>query len=185
MTLDRFGRWRLPVLAGLSMVVALGVVTAILLLGKAPTAFDGSPSPRASTPTRSNSVAPGDTPESAVRAFFEAFARARETDDPSLIEPYVTGADSSAYQTVAAFLEGQKAVGKASMVTVNELSTFEVDDQGDRAVIFFDHRLGGYDIDIDTGEPLETPVVLPVQRKRADVVRVDDAWLVDSFENVP
>jgi len=185
MTLDRLGRWRLPVLAVLSLAIAIGLVAVILLAGRAPIALDGSPSPRAPTPTPSNYVAPGDTPESAVRAFFEAFARARETDDLSLIEPYVTGADSSAYQTVAAFLEGQEAVGKASMVTVNELSTFEVDDQGDRAVVFFDHRLGGYDIDIDTGEPLETPVVLPVQRKRADVVRVDEAWLVDSFENVP
>lgn len=185
MTLDRLGRWRLPVLLGLSIVIALGVVAGILLLGRAPTVLDGSPSPRASAPMTSDSPAPGDTPESAIRAFFDAFARARETDDLSLIEPYVTGTDSSAYQTVAAFLEGQKAVGKASIVTVNELSTFEVDDQGDRAVIFFDHRLGGYDIDIDTGEPLETPVVLPVQRKRADVVRIDDAWLVDSFENAP
>ena len=80
-------------------------------------------------------------------------------------------------------MDGQAEQGKASVVTVNELTNFEVDEQEDRAIVVFDHRLGGYDIDLDSGEPLETPVVLPNQRKRVELVRVDDTWLVDSFEN--
>ena len=185
MTLDRFGRWRLPILAGLSIVIALGLVALILVLGRAPAAFNGTPSPHASTLAPTTSPVPGDTPESAVRAFFEAFARARETDDPALIEPYVNGTASSAYQTAAGFLLGQREVGKASIVTVNELSNFEVTENPDgSATVFFDHRLGGYDIDLDSREPLETPTVLDPRRKKAEVVQVVDTWLVDSFENV-
>ena len=184
MMLDRLGRWRLPVIAAAALVLALAVVGAILLLGNLPGNSDTTPTPSVSANT-SPSVRPGDTPESAVRAFFEAFAKARETDDPSLIEPYVNGTDSSAYLTVAAFLEGQAGQGRASVVVVNELTNFEVDENGDRATVFFDHLLGGYDVDLETGEPLESPEELPVQRKTAELVRVADTWLVDSFENVP
>ena len=56
----------------------------ILLLGRAPAVIDGSPSPQSTGPLASGRTAPGDTPESAVRAFFEALAEARETDDPSI-----------------------------------------------------------------------------------------------------
>jgi hypothetical protein len=181
MTLDRLGRWRLPVLAVLSLAIAIGLVAVILLAGRAPTAFDGSQSPRAPTPTPSNSVAPGDTPESAVRAFFEAFARARETDDPSLIEPYVTGTDSSAYQTAAGFLEGQRGQGKASVVTVQELSEFEVTLEDSTATVLFTLREGGYDIDLDTGEPLESPVVLTERRVQATLARSGDRWLLERY----
>lgn len=183
MTLDRLGRWRLPVIAVAALALALAVVAVILLPGQL-TAPDSSPS-ATSTSAPSATAIPGDTPEAAVRAFFEAFAEARETSDASLIAPFVNGTDSSAYLTAAAFLNGQAEQGKGSVVTVNELMNFEVDQQGDQATVLFDHRLGGYDIDSDTGEPLETPVVLPVQRKQVKLVRGDETWLVDSFENVP
>lgn len=120
-----------------------------------------------------------------MRAFYEALAKARETDDPSIVEPFVNGTDSSAYSTAVSFLLGQKEVGKASITTVNELSNFEVTVDDDRAIVNFDHRVGGYDIDFDTREPLESQVELPVRRKVAEVVRVDNRWLVKSFENVP
>ena len=183
MTLDRLGRWRLPAIAVAALALALAVVAVILLPGRL-SAPDASPSASA-TAESSDTAAPGDTPEAAVRAFFEAFAEAREMSDPSVIEPFVNGTDSSAYLTAAAFLDGQAEQGKGSVVTVNELTNFEVDEQDDQAVVLFDHRLGGYDVDLDTEEPLETPVVLPTQRKQVELVRVDDAWLVDSFENVP
>lgn len=184
MTLDRLGRWRLPAVAALSVLIALAVVVAILLLGRAPTVVDGSPAPSASQPS-GTSPPPDDTPEAAVRAFFEAFAEARETDDPALIEPFVNGTDSSAYQTAAGFLLGQQEVGKASVVTVNELSNFDVSSEGGEATVLFDHRLGGYDIDLESGEPLESPTVLESRRKQAVVVLIDGLWLVDSFENLP
>ena len=120
-----------------------------------------------------------------MRAFFEAFAEARETDDPALIEPFVNGTDSSAYQTAAGFLMGQREVGRASFVTVNELSNFDVRSNDGEATVLFDHRLGGYDIDLESGEPVESPTVLETRRKQAVVVLVDGVWLVDSFENLP
>lgn len=184
MTFDRLGRWRLPAIAALSLIIALAVVVVILLLGRAPTVIDGSPSPSAGQPTDA-SPPPDDTPAAAVRAFFEAFAEARETDDPALIEPFVNGTDSSAYQTAAGFLLGQQEVGKASVVTVNELSNFDVSSDGGEATVLFDHRLGGYDIDLESGEPVESPTVLESRRKQAVVVLIDGVWLVDSFENLP
>lgn len=183
MTLDRLGRWRLPAIAVAALAIALAAVAVILLLPSLLGTPDTSPTPT-TTEQPSATEAVGHTPEAAVRAFFEAFAEARETSDPSVIEPFVNGTESSAYLTAAAFLDGQAEQGKASVVTVNELSNFEVDEQEDRAVVIFDHRLGGYDIDLDSGEPLETPVVLPNQRKRVELDRVDDTWLVDSFEDV-
>lgn len=182
MTLDRLGRWRLPLVAVAALALALAVVAVILLPGTL-LAPDSSPTPDASR-MASATPDPGDTPEAAVRAFFEAFAEARETGDPSAIKPLVSGPDSSAYLSVEAFLRGQTEQGKASIVTVNVLSNFEVEQDGDRAVVVFDHRTGGYDIDLDTGAPLESPVSLPVQRKRVELVRIEGAWLVDSFENV-
>jgi hypothetical protein len=183
MTLDRLGRRRLPVIAVLAVLLALTVTVGILLIGNAPGVLNGTP-----TPSASSSAVPsdglGDTPESAVRAFFEAFAEARETDDPSLIEPLVNGTDSSAYQTAAAFLEGQKAVGKASITTVQELTDFRVTLNGGSAVVEFTYHAGGYDIDLDTHEPLESPEVLDPSRVRAEVVRVEGRWLLDSYEEV-
>jgi hypothetical protein len=175
-------RYRLPVAILASVVVIALVFVGVSLLGQP----DASERPTA-TATASSSATPqaGDTPESAVRAFFAAFAEARETSDPSVVEPFVNGTDSSAYLTAASFLNGQAEQGRASVVTVNELTNFEVDQQGDEAVVLFDHRLGGYDIELNSGEPLETPVVLPVQRKQVELVRVDGSWLVDSFEDAP
>lgn len=183
MTLDRLGRWRLPVVAALSLLIALVVVVAILLLGRAPTALDGSPSPFASQPEGSSPPA-DDTPEAAVRAFFDAFARAGETNDPSIIEPFVNGTDSSAYQTAAGFLLGQEEVGKASVTTINELSDFSVSTEGPRATVEFTYRGGGYDIDPETGDPLESPVELPAERVRAELVVVRGEWLLDEYEAI-
>jgi hypothetical protein len=183
MTLDRLGPWRLPVIAVLAVLLALVVAVGILLVGNAPGVLNGSPTPSALSST-GPSESPGDTPESAVRAFFEAFAEARETDDPALIEPYVNGTDSSAYQTAAAFLEGQEAVGKASITTVQELTDFRVTVNGDSAVVEFTYLAGGYDIDLDTGEPLESPEVLDPSHVRAEVLRVDGRWLLDCYEEV-
>jgi hypothetical protein len=181
MTLDRLGPWRLPVVAALSILVALGVVIAILLLGRAPSTLDGSPSPRPSTPSASSSATPGSTPESAVRAFYEALAKARRTDDPSIVEPFVNGTDSSAYLTAASFLEGQRGLGKASVVTVLELGDFQVAIDGSQATARFTLREGGYDIDLDTGDPLETPMTLPERRVQAELVLMGGTWLLDSY----
>lgn len=183
MTLDRLGRWRLPTVAGLSLLVALAVVAVILLLGRAPMVVDGSPTPSASEPDGS-SPPTDDTPEAAVRAFFNAFARAGETNDPSIIEPYVNGIDSSAYQTAAGFLLGQQEAGKASVTTINELSDFQVSAEGPRATVEFTYRAGGYDIDPKTGDPLESPVELPAQRVRAELISVDGQWLLDEYEAI-
>ncbi len=180
MILDRLGHWRLPAIAALSLLIALTVAGVILLLGRAPTVIDRSSSPSATQPSDAT-PSPDDTPEAAVRAFFEAFASARETDDPKLIEPFVNGTDSSAFQTAAGFLLGQREVGKASIVTVQELSDFEAEISSDTANVSFSLIEGGYDVDLESGEPLESPVILPAERIRADLVRVEGQWLLSGY----
>lgn len=180
MTFEPLGRWRLPIIAVASLLIALVVVGVILLVGQSPGPSNETPTPM---PTRaaSPSADQGDTPEAAVRAFFEAFAEARGSDDPELIEPFVNGTDSPAYQTAAGFLLGQRDAGKASVVTVQELTDFRVEGNETRAVVSFTLVEGGYDIDLESREPLESPVVLPSEQVQAELVRTDDGWVLDRY----
>ena len=109
-------RYRLPIAIVASVGVVVVVLVAVLLAG------GGGPiaTPKPST-SASASTDPMSTPEGAVRAFFEAFAEARRTDDPALVEPIVTSKQSSAYLSVAGFLGGQKDKGKGSVLTVQRL----------------------------------------------------------------
>lgn len=175
-------RYRLPVAILASLAVVALVFLAVTLLARPPSSADASPTP-VSSPSASED--PTATPEGIVRAFFDALARARRTDDPTLLRPYVTSTDSSAYLTAAAFLEGQRELGKASVITTNELLDLQTEIQDGEAVVIFRHRVEGYDIDYDTGEPLESPTALPEVTVRVEVTRVDDRWLVERFENVP
>lgn len=175
-------RYQLPLVIGVALVVGLIVAGGVLLAGR----LGPSPTPtNSASPTPSVPTSPDpSTPEGAVRAFFGAFADARRTDDPTSVEPFTTGPDSSAYLTVEAFLRGQKESGKASVITSNELSGFEVDVQADTATVMVTQTLGGYDIDVDTGEPLESPTVLPPTTFRVVLEIEAGRWLVDEFEAV-
>lgn len=173
-------RYRLPIAILASIAVVVVVFVAVALVSQ-PRPSD-TPSPSASP---SASVVPTDSPEGVVRAFFDALGRARRTDDPALLTPFVTSTNSSAYLTASGFLEGQKQVGKASVITTNELRDLRVDAQDGAAVVTFTQHVEGYDIDFDTGEPLESPTALPDVTVRVQVKQVDGRWLVDQFENVP
>lgn len=159
------------------LILAAGGVLLVGRLGPSPT-----PSPSLSPSATASPSPDASTPEGATRAFFDAFASARSTDDPAIVKPFVTGTDSSAYLTVDAFLRGQKEAGKASVITTNELSGFGVDVQGQTATVMVAQQLGGYDIDIDTGEPRESPTLLPPTSFRVVLKQVEDTWLVDEFE---
>ena len=91
---------------------------------------------------------------------------------------------SSAYQTAAGFLLGQQEVGKASVTTVQQLSDFDVEVDGTRAIAEFTYIAGGYDIDLESREPLESPSILEPSRVRAELARVNETWLLDSYEEV-
>jgi hypothetical protein len=97
--------------------------------------------------------------------------------------PLTTGEESSAYRSVAAFLLGQKEVGKASINTVLEFGNFSTSTNGDRSTVAFDLTEGGYDISLDTGEPLESPEVLPTTRVTVELIFSGEHWLVDSYES--
>lgn len=174
-------RYQLPLVAGASLIVLLVIAGGVLLVGRL------GPSPNPSPPPSASQSTPGSadtsTPEGAVRAFFESYARARRTDDPSLVLPMTTGEQSSAYRSVEAFLLGQKEVGKASINTVLEFENFSTSVDGDRATVTFDLTEGGYNIDLDTGEPLESPEVLPTTRVTVELVLRSGRWLVDSYES--
>ena len=122
------------------------------------------------------------TPEGVVRAFFAALKEARRTDDPALIRPFVTGEQSSAYLSVQGFLLGQKAVKKASVLTVQQLENISVQTTGDSATVQLVYTEGGYDISLDSGEPLESPGVLAPRNVTIELRRVEGRWLVETYE---
>ncbi|MDQ6796133.1 MAG: hypothetical protein M3067_15220 [Chloroflexota bacterium] len=105
------------------------------------------------------------------------------TIERSIVMPFVTGKDSSAYRSVAAFLKGQKESGKASVTTVLRLENVQVQQSGSTATVSLDYTEGGYNIDPKTGQPLETPVVLPTPKVAAVVRQVGGKWLVDSYQS--
>lgn len=176
-------RNRTPILALLALAVGLLVVGGILLVGQIGVPGQ-TPRPSASGPSPS-ATDPLSTPEGAVRGFFAAFAAARRTDDPTLLAGLVTSTDSSAYLTAAGFLDGQRQVGKASVLTVHELTNLAVAVTGAEATVTFRHHQVGYDIDLTTGQPRESPTALPDANVKVELIEVDGHWLVDSFANVP
>jgi ABC-type phosphate transport system substrate-binding protein len=167
------------VILATGVVVLLLVAAGVLFLGQ----LGPSPTPTMSLPPSATASpsAGASTPEGATRAFFDAFARARRTDDPTIVLPFTTGESSDAYRSAEAFLRGQRESGKASIITQLDISNVSVDVQGDRATVRFDYVQGGYDIDLDTGKPLESPVTLPLERVTAVAVQRGQVWLVESY----
>lgn len=173
-------RYRPLVIAATGVVVVLVVVGGVLLVGQL--GLTPNPTPSASPVTTTSPSAYTSTPEGAARAFFGAVIAARRTDDPSVIEPFVTGASSSAYQTVAAFLAGQKDAHKASITTQLDLQNVSVTEAGDTARLTATLIEAGYDISFDTGEPLESPMTLAPRKLTVDLRRTGGMWKVESFE---
>lgn len=172
-------RYQLPLVAGVSLIVLLLIVGAVLVAGR----IGPRPTPSAtpSAPAPSATAGPS-TPEGAVRAFFDAVVAARRTDNPGIIDPFVTSRESSAYRTVAAFLAGQKESGKASITTMLQLEDVSVEEFGDSARLTATLLEAGYDVDLDTGQPLESPVTLDPRSLTVELRRTDGVWKVDSFE---
>jgi hypothetical protein len=107
---------------------------------------------------------------------------ARGTDDPAPIEPLVTSRESSAYLTVAGFLAGQRESGKASITTMLELEDLRVEESGDSARLIATLLEAGYDVDLATGEPLESPATLDPRTLTVDLRRTGHVWKVESFD---
>ena len=183
-------KYRLPFVALIALAVVAVVVVAVIGLGSlGSTATSAAPTPSASlTPTATPAPTPTDprsTPEGATRAFFVAFSKARKTNDPSLVEPYVTSKNSGAYLTVAGYLGGAQGVNRASVVTVDRLDNVTSSVSGDGATVGFDFTEGGYDISASTGVALESPTVLPSAHVTATLKRVNGLWLMDSYVGHP
>lgn len=176
-------RRRTPILALTAVAVGLLVVGGILVVGRLGVP-DGSASPVSSAPT-SSATDPMATPEGAVRAFFAAYSAARRTDDPAQVTPFVTSTDSSAYLSVAGFLDGQKAVNKASVVTAQRLDNLTSTIGGGTATVIFNFIEGGYDIDLQSGSALESPKTLPTYQVTVILKASGSHWLVDSYTSRP
>lgn len=163
-----------------SLAVLLVVAGGVLLVGRL------TPTPTPTTlPTSSATASPSvdpPTPEGVVRAFLAALKEARRTDDPALIRPLVTSEQSSAYRTVAGFLAGQKERGKASITTVLKLEDVRVAESVDSARLTATLLEAGYDIALDSGEPLESPVTLGPRTLSVELQRVGGVWKIESFE---
>jgi hypothetical protein len=179
-------RYRLPYVAAVAVAVAAVVVAAVVGLGSLGSSAKGAastPSP-STAPTATPAPTPTDprsTPEGTTREFFAAFAKALKTNDPSLVEPYVTSKDSSAYLTVAGWTGGAQGVNRASVVTVERLDNMTTRISGDAATVDFDYTEGGYDINPSNGVAVETPTVLPPVHVTATLKRINGLWLMDSY----
>jgi hypothetical protein len=165
-------------------------VVAVISLGSLGSSTKGAASTPSSSPSHTQiavatpAPTPTDarsTPEGATRAYFDAFAKARKTNDPSLVELYVTSKESSAYLTAAGFLGGAQGVNRASIVTVERLDNMTSRVAGDTATVDFDYTEGGYDINPSTGVALETPTVLAPTHVTATLKLVGGRWLMDSY----
>jgi hypothetical protein len=168
--------------AGVLVLVVVGVLVVARLASPetATPSLTGTPSQPATT-TSPPSADPS-TPEGAVHAFFAALKEARRTDDPALLRPHVTSDQSSAYLSVEGFLLGQKAVNKASVLTVQVVEDISVDTTDDTATVRLVYTEGGYDISLETGEALESPSVLAPRNVTMELRRISGRWLVDSYE---
>lgn len=179
-------RYRLPVVAAVALAAVVVVVGAVAVFGSMGSSAPTASSTAARTPSATATPAPTptdarSTPEGATRAYFDAFSKARKTNDPSLVEPYVTSKESSAYLTAAGFLGGAQGVNRASVVTVDRLDNMTSQISGDTATVVFDYTEGGYDINPSTGVALETPTVLAPVHVTATLKRVNGLWLMDSY----
>jgi hypothetical protein len=190
---------RMPVLALAAVALGLLVVGGILLVGRLGAA-DATPAP-ASAPAASaapSSAAPSSaaaptataadprsTPEGAVRAFLAAFATARRSDDPSAAAPFTTGPGSSAYRSVAAFLAGQRSLGKASVLTEQRVERLQAAASGATATVTLDYTVVGYDAGLADASPLQTPQALPTVHMTVRLHLVGGLWLVDAYESHP
>ena len=169
-------------LAG-AVILGLLVVGGILLLGSLGGNGEPSATALASQVPAATASGSSESPEVAVRAFFAAFAAARATDDPSGLRELVTSEESSAFLTVEGFLEGQKAAGKASVVTEQRLENVVTEIDESSATVTFDFTEAGYDIRLADASPLESPQVLPARRVTVTLQLVDGRWLVDAYES--
>ena len=179
-------KYRLPFVALIALAVVGVVLVAVVglgSLGSSATSAAPTPSPML-TPPATPALTPTDprsTPEGATRAFFAAFAKAWKTDDPSLVEPYVTSKESSAYLTVAGYLGGAQGVGRASIITIDSLDNMTSRVAGDTATVDFYYTEGGYDINPSTGAALESPTLLAPVHLTATLKLVNGLWLMDSY----
>ncbi len=186
---------RMPVLALAAVALGLLVVGGILLVGRLGAA-DATPAPSrtappsaaAPSPPAGPSASPADprsTPEGAVRAFLAAYAAARRSDDPSAVSEFTTGTGSDAYRSVAAFLAGQRSVGKASILTEQRVERLAAAASGETATVTLDYTVSGYDTGLADASPLQTPQALPTAHLTVRLRLVSGLWLVDAYESHP
>lgn len=180
MTMNRIAsRYQLPLVIGVATVVLLAVAGGVLLLG----GWGSPPRPTgsASTMPQASESATASTPEGAVQGMFKAFARARPTNDPSLVLPFVTSEDSPAYLSVRGFLEGQQELGQGAVITDQRFDAMSVEAGDSTATVTFTYVETGYLISVQSGEPLGSPDTTEPSRIVAQVVLRGSTWLVEEY----
>ena len=179
-------KYRLPFVATVAVVAVVVVVAAVVGLGSLGSSAQSPDStrPPSTAPTATpapTATDPLSTPEGATRAFFSAFNEGWLTDDPTSVAPYVTTTDSSAYLSVSSFLGGEKAVHRAAVITTQKLDNMQTAIAGTTATVGFDYTVGGYNTNVDTGTPVETPNVLAPVHVKVTLKLVAGRWLVDAY----
>ena len=164
-----------------ALVVLLVVAGGVLLVGRlTPTPTPTTPCPRRQRPRRRPRIRP--RRRARVRAFFDAVMRQR--DGPTTrhsLEPFVTSGESSAYRRSRASCrpEGERQGVRSRPVLDSRTSGSR------RRATLLDVTStsleGGYDIDLDSGEPLESPVTLDPRNAHGRALAADGMWQVERF----
>ena len=177
---------RLPSRTNPLVVVVTGVAVLLLVAGGVLLVggLGSLPPPSASVPTSATTSPTTDpsTPEGAVRAMFDAFARARPTNDASLVLPFVTSEDSPAYLSVKGFLDGQQSLERAAVITDQRFDNLSVDMGDATASVTFTYVETGHLISTGSAEPIGSPGSSEPLRVVARVVLEGSTWLVDEYE---
>ena len=183
-------RLRTPVLVAASLVLGLLVVGGILLVGSLGTTqpepspslqVSATPSPAPATVAATD---PLSTPEGAVRAFFAGFKEARRTDDAAAdrrpVSPTSSRRRTSRCRGSSTRPEGSQTRPRPDDPAAREPQGRQRPARRQRSS--FAYTEGGYDISLDSGQPLESPGTLPRVHVTLELRQVDGRWLVDSYE---
>jgi len=119
----------------------------------------------------------------AVRHYYQVLDQVRATGDTSLIDP-VTDPDGVDRSNVQAFIAEQKAKGRLSSITSDVFSHWKFEINGTVSMVTFDHQISGYDIDLTTRQPVESPTTLPPTRWVMELRHHDSGWLVFNLQRV-
>ena len=176
-------RTRTPILAIAAIALGLAAVGGILLVGRVgtPEATPASLSTASPSPTSARRT---HSPPLRARSARSSL-RLRTLDEP-MTQPRPPLCHGRAVVGVPVGRRGSSTARrqptKPPSLTVQQLDNVRVEATGDTATVRLTYTEAGYDIGLDSGQPLESPGSLAPRDVTVELRQVDGHWLVDGYE---